>query len=150
MALTKLQKRFADEYLIDLNAIRAYRDTYKNCKKDETARENSSKMLEKPNIITYISKKYAIAEKINIRDSVKESLLKQLKRKGEKIESNFVDLIEDYMMMWDIKERFKYSIEENGTLEEYEDILKINRQMLSILKQLGITVESKEEDACEL
>ena len=39
------QKRFCDEYLIDLNATRAYKVAYPNCKKDETASAAGSRML---------------------------------------------------------------------------------------------------------
>ena len=36
------QKRFVEEYLIDLNATRAYRVAYTPVKKDETARANAA------------------------------------------------------------------------------------------------------------
>ena len=39
--MTEAQKRFCDEYLIDLNATRAYKVAYPNCKRDETAYVNS-------------------------------------------------------------------------------------------------------------
>jgi len=45
MALTAKQKVFADEYLIDLNATRAYKVAYPNVKKDETAKAAASRML---------------------------------------------------------------------------------------------------------
>jgi phage terminase small subunit len=53
--MTAAQKRFCDEYLIDLNATRAYKVAYPNCKKDETARANSSRLLTKANIQEYIA-----------------------------------------------------------------------------------------------
>ena len=43
--MTDAQKRFCDEYLIDLNATRAYKVAYSKCKKDETANAASSRML---------------------------------------------------------------------------------------------------------
>ena len=55
--MTDAQKRFCDEYLIDLNASRAYKVAYKNCKSDLTARTNGSKLLTNTNIQEYISKK---------------------------------------------------------------------------------------------
>lgn len=55
--MTDAQKRFCDEYLIDLNATRAYKVAYPNCKKDDTARANSSRMLTNANIKEYIDKK---------------------------------------------------------------------------------------------
>ena len=55
--MTKKQKIFADEYLIDLNATRAYRAAYPSVKKDETARANGSRMLTNANVAKYISER---------------------------------------------------------------------------------------------
>ena len=43
--MTEKQKIFADEYLIDLNATRAYRKAYPSVKKDETAAAAAARML---------------------------------------------------------------------------------------------------------
>ena len=55
--MTEAQKRFCDEYLIDLNATRAYKVAYPNCKKDDSARASSCQLLTNPNIQEYISEK---------------------------------------------------------------------------------------------
>lgn len=55
--MTNAQKRFCDEYLIDLNATRAYKVAYPNCKKDETANAASSRMLRNVKVQEYISEK---------------------------------------------------------------------------------------------
>ena len=47
---------FADEYLIDLNATRAYKAVYKSIKNDETARANGSRLLTNANVKEYIDK----------------------------------------------------------------------------------------------
>lgn len=52
--MTEKQKIFADEYLIDLNATRAYRVAYPSVKKDETAAVNGSKMLRNAKVAKYI------------------------------------------------------------------------------------------------
>ena len=52
--MTKKQKLFADEYLIDLNATRAYRAVYKNIKNDGVARRNGSRLLTNDDIKKYI------------------------------------------------------------------------------------------------
>lgn len=52
--MTEKQKLFADEYLIDLNATRAYRAVYKNIKNDGVARRNGSRLLTNADIKNYI------------------------------------------------------------------------------------------------
>lgn len=52
--MTKKHKMFADEYLIDLNATRAYMAVYKNCKSENSAAVNASKLLRNPKIKAYI------------------------------------------------------------------------------------------------
>lgn len=61
--MTDAQKRFCDEYLIDLNATRAYKVAYSRCKKDETANVNGSKLLRNTKVQEYISKKQKEIEK---------------------------------------------------------------------------------------
>ena len=61
--MTDAQKRFCDEYLIDLNATRAYKVAYSRCKKDETASVNGSKLLRNTKVQEYISKKQKEIEK---------------------------------------------------------------------------------------
>ena len=48
--MTEKQKIFADEYLIDLNATRAYRAAYPNCKKNSSADAAARKLLGKARI----------------------------------------------------------------------------------------------------
>lgn len=55
--MTRKQKIFADEYLIDLNATRAYRAAYKNIKNDGVARRNGSRLLTNADISKYISER---------------------------------------------------------------------------------------------
>ena len=61
--MTDAQKRFCDEYLIDLNATRAYKVAYPNCKKDETASAAGSRMLGNVKVQEYISEKQKQIEK---------------------------------------------------------------------------------------
>ena len=55
--MTDKQKIFADEYLIDLNATRAYRKAYPNCKKDSSADAAARKLLGNTRIQKYISER---------------------------------------------------------------------------------------------
>lgn len=57
MALTPKQKIFADEYLIDLNATRAYKAAYPSCKKDETAAAAGARLLRNVKVAEYIQER---------------------------------------------------------------------------------------------
>lgn len=61
--MTEKQKIFADEYLIDLNATRAYRVAYPNVKKDETAASAATRLLRNVNVQEYIDKRMKDREK---------------------------------------------------------------------------------------
>ena len=52
--MTEKQKRFCDEYLIDLNATRAYKVAYKNVKSDDVANAAASRLLTNVNVKNYI------------------------------------------------------------------------------------------------
>ena len=55
--MTEKQKAFCDYYLETGNATEAYKRAYPSCKKDGTARTNSSKLLTNANISQYIDKR---------------------------------------------------------------------------------------------
>lgn len=61
--LTEKQKRFADEYLIDLNATRAYKAAYPNCKSDATASQAGSRLLRNVKVTTYVTERQREREK---------------------------------------------------------------------------------------
>lgn len=55
--MTEKQKIFADEYLIDLNATRAYRTAYKSVKNDVVAATNGGRLLRNAQIQAYIAER---------------------------------------------------------------------------------------------
>ena len=55
--MTDKQRKFADEYVIDCNASRAYKAAYPHVKSDGAARSSASKLLTNPNIKTYIDER---------------------------------------------------------------------------------------------
>lgn len=55
--MTEKQKKFADEYIIDLNATRAYKNAYPSVKKDASARASASQLLTNPNVRAYIDER---------------------------------------------------------------------------------------------
>lgn len=61
--MTDAQKIFCDEYLIDLNATRAYKVAYPKTKKEETINSASSRMLRNVKVQGYIAEKMKEREK---------------------------------------------------------------------------------------
>ena len=55
--MTEKQQKFADEYIICLNATQAYKKAYPNIKKDEVARANGSRLLANANVKAYIDER---------------------------------------------------------------------------------------------
>ena len=90
LKLTEKQKRFCEEYLIDLNATRAYMAAYKSVKKETVARANASRMLTNANVKTYIDGQLKKIEDSKIADAAE--VMKYLTRilRGEELEEVIV------------------------------------------------------------
>ena len=54
--LTDKQMIFANEYLIDLNATRAYKKAYPNVKKDSVAAANGNRLLRNAKVKNYVKR----------------------------------------------------------------------------------------------
>ncbi len=54
--LTKTERAFLNEYLVDLNGRRAYQATYKRCKSENAARVEASRLLTKPNVVAELGR----------------------------------------------------------------------------------------------
>ena len=55
--LTKKQEKFIDEYMIDLNATRAYIAAFGECKNNHSARSCASELLSKPDVQDALDKR---------------------------------------------------------------------------------------------
>lgn len=55
--LTEKHKLFVDEYLVDLNATRAYKSVYKNVKSDDVAGVNASRLLGNAKVKEYLGQR---------------------------------------------------------------------------------------------
>ncbi len=64
--MTDNQRIFADEYLIDRNATRAYKAAYPHVKSDNSARANASRLLTNDNVKKYIDEQL---EKISSKNA---------------------------------------------------------------------------------
>lgn len=57
--MTEKQQKFADEYIIDCNATRAYKAAYPNVKKDNVAAANGARLLRNAKVAAYIEERLA-------------------------------------------------------------------------------------------
>ena len=86
------------------------------------------------------------------RDEIREDLLEQLRERNV-VESHFVDLVNDYMALWDIKNALIDDIKEKGVSVKYQnganqwgykkndsvaELQRTNNQMLKLLSHLGL------------
>lgn len=67
--LTNKQMIFANEYLIDLNATRAYKKAYPNVKKDSVAAVNGNRLLRNAKVKNYIDEQLKKIEDERIADA---------------------------------------------------------------------------------
>lgn len=86
---------------------------------------------------------------------IKASLIKQLEAKGANV-AHFMDLIYDYMSLYDIKKELQKDIKERGVAYEttsangypitkqnqsVKDLVAVGKQMLQLLKEMGLTTD---------
>ncbi|KAE9633727.1 terminase small subunit [Defluviitalea raffinosedens] len=96
MKLTPKQKLFVDEYLVDLNATRAYKEVYKNVKNDETAAVNGNRLLRNAKVKEYLEKRMKDREK---RTEInQDKVLQELANIAFSNGSDFVKIVEKTFM----------------------------------------------------
>ena len=70
MRLSERQKRFVDEYLVDLNATRAYRAVYPDCASDHSASVCGSRSLKNPAVRAYLEQRQAdLRRRVEVRQA---------------------------------------------------------------------------------
>lgn len=67
--MTDNQRKFADEYLLDCNATRAYKAAYPNVKNDKVASAAGTRLLGNVNVKTYIEEKMDEVSSSKIADA---------------------------------------------------------------------------------
>ena len=98
--MTEKQKRFADEYLVDLNGTRAYKAAYPSVKSDKTAGVNAARLLGNASVRVYLDKRLEQLHSERTAD-VKEILefltaVMRGEEKEEKMAANALGEIEAY------------------------------------------------------
>ena len=132
--MTEKQKVFADEYLIDLNATRAYKVAYPTVKNDDTAAQAGSRMLRNVKVAEYIQKR--IQERQKRTEITQDQVLNELAAMA------FADVAEaveirlkpsDKLKALELLGRhlgmFKDKVEVSGIDEEKKKLDDILRQM---------------------
>ncbi|MBU3208700.1 terminase small subunit [Clostridium algidicarnis] len=115
MKLTPKQKIFVDEYLVDLNATRAYKVAYPNCKKEETAAQAGSRLLRNVKVKEHIDKRMKDREKRT--EVTQDKVLQELAKIG------FAD-IKDYLEYKTAKTVVQH--DENGEpVIDYQQIVNV-------------------------
>lgn len=130
--LTRNQKVFCDEYLIDLNATRAYKVAYKRVTKDATARANSSRLLTNANIKKYIE--YKMKEREKRTEITQDRVLRELAKIG------FANL-KDYLEYKTAKTIVKYD-NDGEPIIDYQpiiDLLDSKEVDTSVIQEVSIS-----------
>lgn len=94
--LTPKQKIFCDEYLIDLNATRAYKKAYPSVKKDDTAAVNGNRLLRNAKVKEYIDKRMKDREKRT--EITQDMVLKELAAIAFSNGADFAKVTDDNMV----------------------------------------------------
>ena len=90
MALTPKQKIFADEYLIDLNATRAYKVAYPRVRNEETAAAAGARLLRNVKVEDYIQKR--MDERAQRTEITQDRVLQELAKIGFANITDFVTI----------------------------------------------------------
>lgn len=130
-------KEIAEKYEVSLNTVKSWQKRYKwkrNCTPNKGCNKKSVQPL--GNILY---------------EQIREDLLKQLESNGT-FGKHYEDLIDDYMALWDIKNRLIQDIRKRGVsvlwnngkqegMKKNDSIPELNKtsaQMLKILSELGL------------
>ena len=88
-----------------------------------------------------------------LRGIIEKAISAQMEEKQLSKHAHYQDLVQDYLMLWDIKNNLIKDIQDRGVTTKYQngenqwgykknesisELLKVNRQMLTILYDLGI------------
>lgn len=138
-------KKIAEKYDVSINTVKSWKRRYKwtrDCTKGDRCNEKSMQCLGN-----------------NLYDEIKSDLLKQLDTNGT-YGKHYEDLINDYMELWDTKNKLFSDIKARGVSIEWNngkqssvkkndsiaEVAKTNTQMLKILDALRLVPPKIQED----
>lgn len=146
-AITEKQKRFADEWLVDLNGTRAYKVAYPSVKKDETARVNASRLLTNANVKTYIQERQKEREKRT--EITQDSVLRELALIAFAKASDYAKVVEKDAMV-EVDGNMVPVLDEDGNQVKYRTVEPILTDELTEDQKKTIAVIKKGRDGFEI
>lgn len=126
-SLDTTERLFADTYLVEANATKAYKASHPDCESDKAAAVGGSRFLRNPNIAAYLAARQdKIAKKLEV---TAEWLAEQLVRNHERAHEGYAVVNKD------------------GEIVDYRPDLTASNKALELLgKKLGIFIEKHEVD----
>ncbi len=139
-------KDIADKYGVSVSTVKSWRSRYWEDMINEKGLKNVSEK---------VAKLQKNREK-TLRNKIRDDLYEQLGTNGI-IHAHFMDLVEDYMSFWDIKNRLIADVKDrgvsvlgaNGFMKKNDSINELNKtntQMLKILNELGLKAVCEDDD----
>lgn len=125
--LTAKQQKFIDEYLIDLNATRAYKAAYPKCQSDEAANAASSRLLRNVKVQEQIENEQ---KKIQERTQITQDMIVQeLARIAFSNATDFAEIVTRPIRhrKWD--EKIQDYVYEDGDVYEQDIVLKDTKSL---------------------
>ena len=145
--ITEKQKRFADEWLIDLNGTRAYKAAYPSVKKDETARVNASRLLTNANVKAYIQERQKEREKRT--EITQDSVLHELALIAFAKASDYARVVEKDAMV-EVDGNMVPVLDVDGNQVKYRTVEPILTDELTEDQKKAIAVIKKGRDGFEI
>ena len=135
--MTEKQRHFADEYLIDLNATRAYRAAYPSVKKDATAAQAASRMLRNVKVSEYIQERQQARQD---RTEITQDMVLQ------EIAAIAFETVSEAVSVKDKLRALELLGKHLGMFERRKDALDIEEQEARIAK---LRAETKQQESSE-
>lgn len=144
-------KQIAEKYDVKVNTVKSWYKRYKWKEKKEQSTHESGQTYEEAAPLTV----ELVPGGNQLRKRIEKDLREQLNTVGE-TRAFFIDMIDDYLALWDTKNKLIDDINERGVVvmgasalkknDSISELNKTNAQMLKILSELGLKVNEIETE----
>ena len=114
--MTEKQKIFADEYLIDLNATRAYKVAYPRVKNDEVAAAAAARLLRNVKVAEYIKKRMQDRQKRT--EVTQDMVIQELAAIAFARVPDFAQIVNNRVVLTNTKDLSEYQIKAIAGIKE--------------------------------